>query len=263
MRGLILPVLLLVLWDLATRTVFAGHPLLPAPAAVVGAFLAAAGDGSLARDLSATLARDLGGFAIAVAIGLPLGTWLGLSRIAARLVAPGFDALRQIAVFAWIPLISMWFGVGEAAKLAFIALAALVPVVLNTASGVAAVPARHLEVAAVLRFGPLRRFGSVILPAAAPAIATGLHQGLIYAWLGTIGAEYFMTVGPGIGGLMSGAREHMQMEVVILGVVLLGALGTVQTLFARRLTRLLTRYPTGAVSGPSVFRSPSVFRRTS
>ncbi len=151
-----------------------------------------------------------------------IGTALGLSRIADRLFMPSFNGLRQIAILAWIPLISIWFGVGESAKVVFIAAAALIPVVLNTREGMRAASAQLVEVARALTFTRWQLVTRLYLPSALPSIATGVHLALIYAWVASIGSEYFMTVGPGIGGLIIAGRERFQMDLVMLGILILG-----------------------------------------
>jgi sulfonate transport system permease protein len=226
MRGAVLPVLLLLAWETASHAGLVNPHILP-PLEVV---MRGAADPSLPRDIAASLQRDLTGFMLGSAAGMLFGGMLGLSRAAEKLLLPSFDFLKQIAIFAWIPLIAMWFGVGETAKIVFVALAAFTPVVVNTFEGVRAAPRQLLEVGAVLTFGRVQRLRRIILPAALPAILTGLQLALIYAWLATIGAEYFMTAGPGIGSLIVDGRERFQMSEVMLGVVLLGCIGF---LFAR------------------------------
>jgi sulfonate transport system permease protein len=144
-------------------------------------------------------------------------------------------------VLAWIPIISIWFGFAETAKIVFIAVAAFVPVALNTQEGVESASAQLVEVARALRFNRRQLFGRVFLPSAAPSILTGVHLALIYSWLATVAAEYFMAVGPGIGGLIIAGRERFQMDLVMLGVVILGlvgfALNHVASLFEARLLR--------------------------
>jgi sulfonate transport system permease protein len=221
MRGAVLPILLLLGWETASHTGLIDPRILP-PLETVAA---GAWDPRLPGDLAASLLRDLAGFALGSVAGVLFGGMLGLSRIAERLLLPSFDFLKQIAIFAWIPLIAMWFGVGETAKIVFIALAAFTPVVINTVAGIHSTSRQLLEVGAVLTFGPWQRIRRILLPAALPAILTGLQLALIYAWLATIGAEYFMTAGPGIGTLIVEGRERFQMSEVMLGVVLLGAIG--------------------------------------
>ncbi|MBV9655310.1 MAG: ABC transporter permease [Acetobacteraceae bacterium] len=225
LRGAVLPMLLLAAWEGASRTGLADPRLLPSPEAVAAAAWHGATGGGLPGHLAISICRDLAGFALGAAAGLPFGFLLGLSRVARTLLGPGFDAVRQIAVFAWIPLIAMWFGIGETAKIVFIAIAAFAPVALNTAEGVRSASRDLLEVGAVFRFTRAQRIRRIFLPGALPSILTGVHLGLINAWLATIGAEYFMTAGSGIGGLVIEGRDRFDMAQVMLGVLLLATTG--------------------------------------
>ena len=243
-RGLLLPALLLAAWEAAHRLGLLDPRLLPAPSLLLACLEREASDGRLWLNLGASLARDLAGFALGAAAGLLAGLLLGLWRGLDRLIGPSFHAWKQIAVFAWIPLISVWFGVGEAAKLVFVALAAFTPVVVNTHQGVRGIDRRHAEVARVFTLSPGRTLTRLILPAALPSIVTGLHLALIYAWLATVGAEYFMTVGPGIGGMMTEGRELFHMDVVLLGVLILGVVGYALNHGSAAVeARLLRRHP--------------------
>lgn len=225
LRGAVVPIALVLLWWLATTLEWVDTKLVASPPAVLDAFWQAATSGELWHNLAASLQRNLSGFVIGGLIGLAFGSALGLSRLAERLVGPTFHAAKQIALFAWIPLLSAWFGFGEPAKVAFIALAVFYPVALNSFEGIRATPIELYEVARVLGLSPAQRLFKLVLPSAAPAIFTGLHLGLIYAWLATIGAEYFFSAGPGIGNAMIDGREHFEMDQVLYGLVVVGAVG--------------------------------------
>lgn len=227
LRGWVVPGVLLLLWWLATAQEWVDTKLVASPAAVLETAWQAAASGELWRSLAASLGRNLSGFALGSLAGLVFGGLLGLSRLAERLAGPTFHALKQIALFAWIPLLSAWFGFGEPAKVAFIALAVFYPVALNSFEGIRATRHELLEVARVLGLSPAQRLFKLVLPSAAPAIFTGLHLGLIYAWLATLGAEYFFSAGPGIGNTMIDGREHFEMDQVIYGLLVVGAVGLV------------------------------------
>ena len=144
-----------------------------------------------------------------------------------------------------LPLISIWFGVGEAAKIVFIMAAALIPVVLNTYEGMRGASTQLIEVARALTFTRWQIVTRLYLPSALPSIATGVHLALIYAWVASIGSEYFMSVGPGIGGLIIAGRERFQMDLVMLGIVILGVVGFLLNLAASAVeTHLLCWRPT-------------------
>jgi sulfonate transport system permease protein len=246
-RGLVLPLLLLLAWWLVTRLHLANQHLLVSPGKVIDAGKTFVASGRFLTNLGASVGRDLLGFGIGATLGLALGVLLGLSRLANGLVGPSLHAIKQVAVFAWIPLISVWFGFGEPAKLVFIGLAAFYPVVLATCEGVHGISLEHVEVAQVLGLSPWRRFRRLILPAATPSIFAGLHLALIYSWLATIGAEYFMLAGPGIGHLMIEGREQFRMDLVILGLLVTGLVGFFLNGLAGRIERHVLRWrPTAA-----------------
>jgi len=224
-RGLVVPLLALVAWQVITHYKLANVHLLASPSAVLKSFVVQVKEGELFSQLLASLRRDLSGFLLGAFAGLLLGSAMGVWRIADRLFGPSFDAAKQVAVFAWIPLISVWFGTGESAKIVFIALAAFYPVVVNAYQGIRGVSREHVEVARAFRFSRLQTFKKVVLPAALPSIFSGLHLALIYAWLGTLGAEYLLAPAPGIGNLMIDGRESLAMDKVLLGVLLAGLVG--------------------------------------
>ncbi|HET6606596.1 MAG TPA: ABC transporter permease [Rhodopila sp.] len=225
LRGLVLPAFLLAGWAVASHAGWVDRRLLPPPNQVARTALEQLLNQGLLGNLTASLIRDMIGFLLGTLLGLIAGVALGLSRIGDKLLMPTFNGVRQVAILAWIPLISVWFGVGEAAKIVFILLAALIPVVLNTYEGVRGASAQLIEVGRTLTLTRWQMITRLYLPSALPSIATGVHLALIYAWVASIGAEYFMTVGPGIGGLIIAGRERFQMDLVMLGIVILGLVG--------------------------------------
>ncbi|KYF62617.1 taurine ABC transporter permease [Sorangium cellulosum] len=224
-RGLVLPIFLVVAWIAVCRYELANTRVLVPPLAVWEAARGLHESGELWGHLRASLLRDLLGLSLGVAAGTAVGGLLALSRAADRLLSPSFHAAKQVALFAWIPLMSVWLGVGEEAKVAFIALSAFYPVVVNTYDGVRSVAVEHIEVARVLRFSRWQVLRKVVLPSAAPSLFAGVHQGLIYAWLGTIGAEYLLEPAPGVGSLMVDGRERFAMDVVLVGLIVSGLVG--------------------------------------
>jgi sulfonate transport system permease protein len=242
LRGWVIPLVLVGVWDVLTRFKLVNTLLLARPAAVLLSFKEQLHGGDLLPQLVASLERDLSGFAIGALAGLSLGSVMGLSRLADRLVGPTFHAAKQVAVFAWIPLISVWFGIGEPAKVVFIALSAFYPVVVNTFEGIRSVGREHIEVARVFRFSRLQVLRKVVLPGALPSIFAGLHLGLVYSWLGTLGAEYLLAPGLGIGNLMIDGREQFQMAKVLLGVIIAGGVGYGLNALAAKLESNLLRW---------------------
>lgn len=225
LRGWVLPAAILLVWWAAVAGDWSTSPLLVSPAAVWQRGVTQVASGELWVALSASLWRMGWGFAIGAAAGLAVGALLGWSRWAERLVGPSFHTLKQISLFAWIPMLSMWFGLGDASKVAFVAMAAFFPVVLNTFEGLRSVPREYLEVARVYEFSVAQTLARVVAPAAAPSLFTGIQLSLIYAWLATLGAEYLLASGKGLGNTLIDGREHFWMDLVLFGVVVIGLVG--------------------------------------
>lgn len=241
-RGWVLPLALLLLWQIVTTWELANTHILAPPKEVWVEGYKQLTTGDFLLDLLASLSRDIAGFLLGGSIGFLLGLIMGISRWAERLVAPSFNTIKQIAIFAWIPLISAWFGMGESGKVVFIALATFYPMVINVFEGVRGVHRDYMEVSRVYQFSWWQQLTRVILPAASPQILTGIHLALIYAWLATIGAEYFLKSGHGVGNSMIDGREHFNMGSVLFGVLVVGLIGASINWFSSRLERRLLRW---------------------
>jgi sulfonate transport system permease protein len=246
-RSLALPSALLVVWALVTQLKLVNPHLVVGPERVVTRFIIELRDGELLTQLAASLQRDLLGFAVGAVL---VGSALGLSTVYDRLFGPSFHAAKQVAIFAWIPLMSVWLGNGEQAKVAFIALSAFYPIVIATHQGIRSTSREHLEVARAYRFTRWQTFRKVVWPSALPAVLSGFHLGLIYAWLGTIGAEYLLAPGYGVGNVMISGRESLAMDKVLLGIVLIGSVGAGLNAIASRFERRLLRWRVGAFDRP-------------
>jgi sulfonate transport system permease protein len=243
-RAAVIPLVFLALWEVSIASGLLQSPLAPSVTNIIERAWTEILDGRLLLDISASLLRDLTGFALGSLTGILAGFLLGLSRWSDALFTPTLNAVKQIALLAWIPLMSAWFGTGEEAKIAFIAFAAFIPVVINTREGAVNVAREHIELTRVLQLNPWQVWIKVAFPSALPAVLTGLKLALIYAWLATVAAEYFMTVGPGLGGLMTEGRERSHMDLVLLGVFLLGLIGFIlNTLFSVLAQRIQQRWP--------------------
>jgi sulfonate transport system permease protein len=235
LRGAILPATLLALWWATTHWRWTDSPLLVSPGQVWDTAVQQFASGQVWGALGASLRRDLLGLLIGASGGLLVGALLGASRCAEALLGPSFHTLKQISLFAWLPLLSVWFGLGDAAKVAFLSLAAFFPMVVNTLEGVRSVPAELLEVGRVLRFTLWQTWRRLILPAASPSIFAGLHLALIYAWLATLGAEYLLVSGHGIGNTLIDGREQFRMDLLLFGVTVIGWVGFVLNAVASRI----------------------------
>jgi sulfonate transport system permease protein len=175
--------------------------------------------------IAISLGRVVAGVVIGGALGIASSLALGLLRTAHDAVAPSIHTLRQIALFAWIPLLTAWCGNGETAKIVFVSLSAFFPTFLNTEQGLRDIPQSYREVARVLRL-PLRHLLlRLMVPAALPSILVGVEIALISGWIGTVGAEYAIGSGRGLGSFLSAAREQFRMDIVLDGVIGLAVIG--------------------------------------
>jgi sulfonate transport system permease protein len=238
----LLPLLLLALWQMATQHGWVDPNILVSPWAVLHTAAAGVLDGSLCGALGKSLGRTLSGLLLGGGLGLAMGLWLGLSRRSERVLGPTLAALRQIAIFAWVPLLTAWFGLGELAKSVFIALAAFFPLFIATQRSVLNLSPQLREAAQVLRLSLFQRLRRLVLPGAAAGIFAGLRLSLIYTWLGTIGAEYFMPSNGGIGSLMIGAQQLLRMDVIMSAMLLVGLTGATLNFIGQRIEIRATRW---------------------
>ena len=238
----LLPLGLLALWQLANELQWVDSNILVSPLAVLSTAWDGLIDGTLISGMALSLGRTLGGLLLGGGLGFALGLLLGLSRTSERLLGPTLAAIRQIAIFAWVPLLTAWFSLGELAKWVFVALAAFFPLFIATQRSVANLSPQLNEAAQVLRLSLGQRLRRLVLPGAAPGIFAGLRLSLIYAWLGTIGAEYFMPSNGGIGSQMIGAQQLLRMDLIMAGMLFVGLTGALLNLIGQRLEIRATRW---------------------
>jgi sulfonate transport system permease protein len=224
-RSLALPLACATVWILASALGRWNPHLLVPPRQLSAAFVESAKNGDFWLAVSSSLARlGLGWLAGSLA-GVGLGIVVGCSPLAERFVAPSLNSVRQVALFAWIPLLTAWFGSGDTAIVILIAVAAFFPAALNTEIGCREAPGSLIEVGRVFEFGYWATVRRIILPSARPSIAAGLQIALTSAWIGTIGAEYLIDQGPGLGVYLASARMDNRMDVVLVCIVALGSIG--------------------------------------
>lgn len=235
---------ILLLWIAARQFDWIDARFLPSPLDILRRLHLEVTQGTIVGDIGATLYRNVSGFAIGAGAGLGLGALLGLSRIFEAIVGPTVIAQRQTALFAWVPLLAMWFGGNDAGKIAFISVAAFQPIVINTWQGIRQVPENYRELSDVLLFSRFDYIRLVALPSALPTIFTGLHAGLIYAWLATVGSELFLNIAPGLGGRLSEGSQLFFIDLLFLTILIFAVIGLVYNWLAERAESLLVKWKT-------------------
>ena len=227
---------LLVAWDLAIRT--GKFPLLPGPAAVARAIVELARKGLLVRHVVASLFRVTWGYLLAVAVGVPLGIALAWYRRGGLAFAPLVEIVRPISALAWIPLAILWFGVGDLSAVFIIFVASSLPVAVAAMSAVGNVSSVHWNAARNFGLSPGQIARRVLLPAILPRLLVGLRLSLGIAWLVVVAAE-MIAVNSGLGFLIIDARNAgNRYDLVVAGMVLIGAIGVGLDAAMRRIERL-------------------------
>ena len=232
----LLPALLVAVWQGAAAAGWIATRVLPAPLDVLAAAWKLIGTGELWQDVLVSTGRAASGFAVGGGIGFALGILNGSSRGAARLLDSSLQMLRNIPHLALIPLVILWFGIDETAKLFLVALGVFFPIYLNTYHGVRTVDPQLIEMARVYGLSRRRVFFEVVLPGALPQVLVGLRYGLGITWLTLIVAET-ISASSGIGYLTMNAREFLQTDVVVLGILIYALLGKLADGGARLLER--------------------------
>ena len=233
----LLPLVIVLLWQAASSFGWITNRLMPAPIQVVWAFWDKLTTGELAVNIQASATRAISGLLVGGSIGFLLGLANGISRLSHALTDTTLQMLRTIPNLALIPLVILWFGIGEEAKLFLTALGVFFPIYLNTLHGVRNVDPQLIEMGRVYGMNGWTLFRKVIFPGALPSIFVGLRFSLGIMWLTLIVAES-MAASSGIGHMANSAREFMMTDVVILALVIYALLGKLADVIALTLERL-------------------------
>lgn len=232
----LLPVTLVLLWQAGSSLGVISDRIMPSPVAVIAAFWERLLSGELVRDIGVSSARAFSGLLIGGALGFLLGIANGVSKLSEQLTDTTLQMLRTIPHLAMIPLVILWFGIGEEAKLFLTSLGVLFPVYLNTYHGVKNVDRGLIEMGRIYGMSNWSLFRKVIFPGALPSIFVGLRYALGIMWLTLIVSES-IAANSGIGYMANTAREFMMTDVVVLSLVIYALLGKLADVVARALER--------------------------
>ena len=240
----LVPLALLALWQLSASRGWLSNRVLPAPLDVAGAGWTLAASGELWTHVRVSSGRALTGLAIGGGLGLLLGLLTGSVRWAETLLDSTIQMVRNIPALALIPLVILWFGIDESAKLFLIAVAVFFPIYLNTFHGIRNVDPGLIEMGRTYGLNRWQLYTQIILPGAISSILVGLRFSLGLMWVILIVAET-ISAQAGIGYMTMNAREFLQTDIVLVGILLYAALGKLADLFARALERSWLRWHPG------------------
>ncbi|HMN81746.1 MAG TPA: aliphatic sulfonate ABC transporter permease SsuC [Burkholderiaceae bacterium] len=238
------PALLIVLWQLASSLGWLSTRVLPAPIDVVKAAWQLTTSGELWQHVKISTGRALLGLAIGGGLGLMLGLLTGSVRVAETLLDSTIQMVRNIPALALIPLVILWFGIDETAKLFLIAVSVFFPIYLNTFHGIRNVDPQLIEMGRTYGLSRWQLYREIILPGALSSILVGLRFSLGLMWVILIVAET-ISAQSGIGYLTMNAREFLQTDIVLLGILLYALLGKLADLLARWLEHWWLRWHPG------------------
>ncbi|WP_110928722.1 aliphatic sulfonate ABC transporter permease SsuC [Bacillus massiliglaciei] len=237
----LVPVLLLVSWQILSSTGVISSRVLPNPMDIVKAAIELGKSGQLFHNINVSTKRAFLGFLTGGGIGLALGLWNGLSKTAETLFDTSIQMIRNIPHLALIPIVILWFGIEEEAKLFLVALGTFFPIYLNTFHGIRSVDSSLIEMGKVYGLKGFQLFWHIILPGALSSILVGVRFALGVTWVTLIVAET-IAANSGIGYMAMNAREFMQLDVVVLSIILYAILGKLSDYTAKLAERRFLKW---------------------
>lgn len=228
----LLPIIAIIIWQILGQYKIISSSILPTPLDVIEAAIQLTKSGKLQEHVWISTQRALIGFFIGGIIGFILGLLNGTVKFFEKTTDTTMQMIRTIPHLALIPLVILWFGIGESAKIFLVALGVMFPVYINTFSGIQNVDRKLIEMGSVYGLSKWKLFVNIILPGALPSILVGIRYALGVMWMSLIVAE---TIGAdsGIGFMATSAREFMQMDIVVLTIVLYAILGKLSDVIAK------------------------------
>ena len=240
----LVPVALIVGWQIASAQGWISTRVLPAPLDVLKAAWTLTVSGELWTHVKVSAGRALLGLGIGGGLGLVLGLLTGSVRWAETLLDSTLQMVRNIPALALIPLVILWFGIDESAKLFLISVSVFFPIYLNTFHGIRNVDPGLIEMGRTYGLSRWGLYRQIVLPGAMSSILVGLRFSLGLMWVILIVAET-ISAQAGIGYLTMNAREFLQTDIVLVGILLYALLGKLADLFAKGLERYWLRWHPG------------------
>ena len=220
----LVPFCALALWQTCSSLDLISSRTFPAPTQVLMVAMKMVRSGEIFRHIAVSTARAAAGFIVGGLTGFVLGLLNGVSDISARLLNTTLQMIRNVPHLALIPLVILWFGIEESSKLFLISLGVFFPVYLNTYHGIRTVEPGLIEMGRAYGLGNGRIFRDILLPGALPSILVGIRYALGITWLTLIVAET-VSASSGIGYMTMNAREFMQTDVIVFGILIYALLG--------------------------------------
>jgi sulfonate transport system permease protein len=230
------PIAILVVWQLLSASGALSPKTLAAPTDILSTAWDLTRSGDLPSALIVSLRRAALGLVLGVSAAVALGAAAGLSRAGDALVDPPMQMVRTLPLFGLVPLFILWFGIGETSKIALVALGVVIPLYLNLVAALRGIDRELYDVATTVKLTRAERVRHILLPGALPGALVGFRQSLGVAWLALVVAEQVNT-SSGLGYLINNARDFLQTDVIVVGLLAYAVLGLITDALVRRLER--------------------------
>lgn len=240
-RKLVVPLLLLLVWQLVVELGLYSRGQLPLPIDVLAAVRELYDRGQLFPNIAVSVQRVAVGFAWGAAIALVFGLAVGVSRTVEDYVAPTLQAIRAVPSLAWVPLLILWMGIGEEPKLTLVAIGAFFPIYTNLVAGIRQIDRKLVEVGRAYGLRGLALVRGVMLPASLPSLFTGLRLGLAQAWLFLVAAELIAS-SRGLGFLLTNSANTSRVDITVMSIIMLALLGKTTDWLLQLVERRILRW---------------------
>jgi ABC-type nitrate/sulfonate/bicarbonate transport system permease component len=226
------PILLIILWELVGRFGFVDPFFLPQPTSIIKAMVRMTADGELLKHIEASLFRALSGYALAAVLGMGLGIAICWSRFIENVLDPIFELMRPISTLGLVPLMIIWFGIGNGSKIAIVLKACFFPILLNTIAGIRGVNLKLIQAGRSLGANEFQIWTKVIIPAAMPVIFTGMRISTAISMLAIVGVEMF-SADSGLGFVIIDSQRVFATDRMFVGILMLSFIGFFMDCIAR------------------------------
>jgi len=221
-----LVVAIIVVWIIMDKADLLNPVVMPSLSKIVKTFKTLLKNGSLFKHCGISLGRVLNGYMLSAVLGIGLGILIGLSKHLDRVTQLLIQIIKPIPPIAWIPLVILWFGIGESGKVFLIFLGGFFTILINVIDGIKQTDPKLIEVSKVMETPLWKHIYKIVIPSAAPNIFTGLRTGLTSCWMCVVAAELVSST-TGLGFMIMDARQYGQTDVVIVGMITIGLIGKI------------------------------------
>jgi len=235
-ENIALIVTVVIVWCVMAGRGTLNEIIMPAPSQVIDTVVSLISSGTLWTNLVISVVRVMKGYLIAVALGVTLGILTGLSKHLERITLLAIQIIKPIPPIAWIPLVILWFGIGESGKVFLIFLGSFFNILINVYDGIKQADEKYIEVSKAMETPFFKHVFMLIVPSAAPNIFTGLRIGLSSGWMCVVAAELVSST-TGLGYMIMNARQFGQTDVIIVGMLTIGIIGKIMDSILRKVEK--------------------------